>query len=103
MHQTEDTCLWGQLLKCRQTILKLSHIITFELLAHYIKDVNKYSDILKNVLSLGFKVLLDEHILTSTIPQMQYQITKESNPSLGDVMGECNSLGIVCQIVCEDD
>ena len=69
MYQAKDSCLGRQLSESIQTIFKLCHVVTLEVLAGDVKHVDEYLNIFEDVLPLALKELFHKEVLTSAIPQ----------------------------------
>jgi hypothetical protein len=68
--------------------------IASKILAGYVKDKDQNLHVFKNVLSLTLKVLLHEHILTSTVPKTQDQVASDFDPALIDRNCEIDAIGV---------
>lgn len=77
--------------------------ITDKLFGGDIKDKDQHLNILENVLPLRLEVLLHEHVLTTAVPESQYQISQKSHSVLVHIDSESDSVGITSQIVREND
>ena len=69
MNKAEDPGFRRELLKGIQAISKLSHIMSLEVFACHIKNIDQNFNILEDMLSLTLEKLLHEKVLTSAIPK----------------------------------
>jgi len=77
--------------------------VDLELLRGDVEDEDEHADVLEDVIALRLKVLLHEAILTTTIPQGEHEVAKESHSLLVDIHSECDLVGISGQVVGEND
>ena len=77
--------------------------MALEVLARDIEYIDKYLNVLEDVLSLTLEELLHEEVLTSTIPKRENQVAQKPDARFGDVDGESDSIGITSQIIGKDD
>ena len=77
--------------------------MALEDLACHIENIDKDLYTGEDVISLREEELLHEGILTTAIPKRKYKITQKSNTSFGNIDSKSDSVGIPCQIVCEND
>lgn len=78
VHEQEDFGLWAVLLQPFNTVT-----IIFEILDSFscldIKDINQHRDVLKYRRTLGGKIIVHEGILTTAVPKVENQVTKEAD------------------------
>lgn len=73
--------------------------VTREVLAGDVKDKDQNLHVFKNVLSLTLKILLHEHILTSTVPKTQHQVAQKSDSALVHINCESDAVGVSRKVI----
>ena len=69
MDQAENAGLRREFAESIDTVVKLSHVVAFEVLRSHVENVNQNLNVFKNVFPLALEELFHEKVLTSTIPQ----------------------------------
>lgn len=77
--------------------------VASEVLGRHIEHENQHFDILEDVLALSLEILFHEHILTTAVPEGEYQVAQEADTMLVHIDGESDTIGVTSQIVCENN
>lgn len=102
MKQNVDRGVGAELSEVVQAPSECLHVLR-HLLGANIEHVDEHLDHIEDVVTLSSQVILNEAVLTSAIPQIKGDITKEAQLRVLDVDCGTEAVGVECSVVTKDD